>query len=135
MKLVEKDLYIVAELSAHHRHEKSIALESIRRAASCGVDAVKIQTYTPDTLTIDSDNRFFRIAQGTVWDGKTLYDLYREAYTPWEWHRDLKRCAEDNGVDFFSSPFDRAAVDLLHELGVGAFKIASFEINDIDNAL
>lgn len=130
MKLQEKELYIVAELSANHRQDKSVALESIRAAADCGVDAIKIQTYTPDTLTIDCDNEFFRIKQGTIWDGKTLYELYREACTPWEWHAELKRCAEERGLDFFSSPFDMTAVDLLESLGVGAFKIASFEIND-----
>jgi pseudaminic acid synthase len=132
MKLDDSRVYVVAELSANHRQQKSIALESIRAAAGCGVDAIKVQTYTPDTLTIDCDNEYFQIRQGTVWDGKTLYDLYREAFTPWEWHPELKQCAEEHGLDFFSSPFDRSAVDLLSRLGVSAFKIASFEINDLE---
>jgi pseudaminic acid synthase len=132
MKLDEQKIYVVAELSANHKQQKSIALESIRAAADCGADAIKVQTYTPDTLTIDCDNEYFQIRQGTIWDGRTLYNLYREAYTPWEWHPELKRCAEENGLDFFSSPFDRGAVDLLAGLGVGAYKIASFEINDLE---
>ena len=132
MKLDEQKVYIVAELSANHKQQKAIALESIRVAADCGADAIKVQTYTPDTLTIDCDNEYFRIRQGTIWDGRTLYNLYQEAYTPWEWHPELKQCAEDSGLDFFSSPFDRTAVDLLSQLGVGAYKIASFEINDLE---
>jgi pseudaminic acid synthase len=132
MKLDDRKPYIVAELSANHKQQKSIALDSIRAAAGCGVDAIKVQTYTPDTLTIDCDNEYFQIRQGTVWDGRTLYDLYREAFTPWEWHPELKQCAEEHGLDFFSSPFDPAAVDLLSRLGVSAYKIASFEINDFE---
>jgi pseudaminic acid synthase len=94
------------------------------------VDAIKVQTYTADTLTIDCDNPFFRIGGGTPWDGKTLYELYKEAYTPWEWHPELKRQAEECGIDFFSSPFDKSAVDFLANLGVEAYKLASFEITD-----
>jgi pseudaminic acid synthase len=132
MKLDEQNVYVVAELSANHRQQKEIALESIRAAADCGADAIKVQTYTPDTLTIDCENDYFRIRQGTIWDGRTLYALYREAYTPWEWHPELKQCAEASGLDFFSSPFDTTAVDFLEGLGIGAFKIASFEINDLE---
>ena len=104
VKLNEKEPYIVAELSANHRQDKSIALESIRAAADCGVDAIKIQTYTPDTLTIDCDNEFFRIKQGTIWDGRTLYDLYREAFTPWEWHAELKRVRRGKRTGFLFVP-------------------------------
>jgi pseudaminic acid synthase len=132
MKLDEKKVYVVAELSANHKQQKSIALESIQAASDCGADAIKVQTYTPDTLTIDCDNEYFQIRQGTIWDGRTLYNLYREAATPWEWHADLKLFTEKCGLDFFSSPFDTTAVDFLEGLGVGAFKIASFEINDLE---
>jgi pseudaminic acid synthase len=131
MKLQQKQIYIVAELSANHRQQKSIAIESIRAAARSGADAIKLQTYTPDTLTIDCRNDYFQIKQGTIWDGRTLYDLYKEAYTPWDWHPDLQRCARESNLDFFSSPFDLAAVDFLANLEVAAFKIASFEINDL----
>lgn len=132
MRLNDQKVYVVAELSANHHQDKACALKSIGAAADCGADAIKVQTYTPDTLTIDCDNEYFRIRHGTVWDGRTLYDLYKEAYTPWEWHQELKSHAEELGLDFFSSPFDRTAVDFLFELGVGAFKIASFEINDVE---
>jgi pseudaminic acid synthase len=130
MRLQQDRTYIVAELSANHRQDKSIALESVRVAADCGVDAIKVQTYTADTLTINCDNPYFRIGGGTPWDGKTLYELYKEAYTPWEWHPELKRQAEECGIDFFSSPFDKSAVDFLANLGVEAYKLASFEITD-----
>jgi pseudaminic acid synthase len=132
MGLEDSQVYIIAELSANHRQKMAVALDSIRVAASCGVDAVKIQTYTPDTLTIDCENEYFKIGQGTPWDGRTLHELYREAFTPWEWHPELKRCADEHGIDFLSSPFDRTAVDLLASLRVTAFKIASFEINDLE---
>jgi len=122
---------IVAELSANHGHELSIALESVRAAKEAGADAIKIQTYTPDTITIDSDRECFRIDKGTRWDGRTLYHLYKEAYTPWEWHAAIRREALDNGLVFFSTPFDRSAVDFLEELGVPLYKVASFEITDI----
>ena len=95
-----------------------------------GADAVKLQTYTPDTITIDCNNEYFRIRQGTIWDGKTLYQLYQEAYTPWDWHHELKEFAEKQGLVFFSTPFDTTAVDFLEKLNVPAYKIASFEITD-----
>jgi len=132
MKLQEERVYVVAELSANHRQDKSIALESVRAAARSGADAIKLQTYPPDTLTIDCRNDYFQIRQGTVWDGRSLYALYKEAYTPWDWHPELQRCARELGLDFFSSPFDHTAVDFLASLEVVAFKIASFEINDLE---
>jgi len=96
-----------------------------------GADAVKLQTYTPDTITIDSDNEYFQIKQGSIWDGKTFYQLYQEAYTPWEWQPKLKKIAEELGLICFSSPFDRTSVDFLEEMNVPAYKVASFEITDI----
>ncbi len=123
-------IYIVAELSANHNGSIERAKESIRAVADAGADAVKLQTYTADTLTIDCDSECFTIPGGT-WAGRTLYDLYQEAYTPWEWHADLKAVAEECGLDFFSTPFDATAVDFLEELGVPCHKIASFEMIDI----
>lgn len=123
--------FIVAELSANHNHQKDVAIATILAAKEAGADAIKFQTYTPDTLTIDCNNEYFQINQGTLWDGKTLYDLYREAYTPWEWHEELFRVAKGVGLTCFSSPFDRSAVDFLESLGAPAYKIASFEIQDI----
>ena len=96
-----------------------------------GADAVKLQTYTPDTITIDCDNEYFQIKQGTIWDGRTLYQLYQEAYTPWEWQPKLKKLAEELGLICFSSPFDQSAVDFLESMDVPAYKVASFEITDI----
>jgi len=96
-----------------------------------GADAVKFQTYTPDTITIDCDNEYFQIKHGTVWDGRTAYDLYKEAYTPWEWFPELKKIAKSIGLEFFSSVFDRSSVDYMEKLAVPAYKIASFEITDI----
>ena len=124
-------VFIVAELSANHGHKLDTALRTIRAAKEAGADAIKIQTYTPDTITIDCDNEYFRINQGTVWDGKTLYELYKEAYTPWEWHENMKQAAEEIGLVFFSTPFDQSAVDFLENLHVPLYKIASFEITDI----
>jgi pseudaminic acid synthase len=124
-------IYIVAELSANHGGSIEHAAKTIRAAAKAGANAVKLQTYTADTLTIDCDNQYFRIGGGTVWDGKTLYNLYKEAYTPWEWHADLKKVAEECGLDFFSTPFDETAVDFLEELEVPCHKVASFELVDI----
>ena len=123
--------FIIAELSANHGHSIEIAKESIRMAKECGADAVKIQTYTADTLTLDCDNRYFQIDTGTIWDGTTLYKLYQEAYTPWEWHKELFDYAKEIGIKIFSTPFDKTAVDLLEELETPIYKIASFEINDI----
>jgi pseudaminic acid synthase len=123
-------VYIIAEISANHGQSFAQAVELIRAAKSCGADAVKLQTYTPDTLTLDCDKEFFKI-RGTLWDGRTLYDLYREAFTPWEWQPKLKKIAESLKLDLFSTPFDDSAVDFLEEMGVPAHKIASFENCDI----
>lgn len=123
--------FIIAELSANHNGDLNVAIETIRAAKRCGADAIKLQTYTPDTLTIDCDNEFFRIDGGTLWDGKTLHQLYGEAYTPWEWHEKLFEVAKEEGLICFSSPFDFTAVDFLEKLDVPAYKIASFEIQDI----
>ncbi len=122
---------IIAELSANHKGSLDLAFKTIRAMKRAGADAVKVQTYTPDTLTMNSRNRHFRIKGGTLWDGRTLYDLYKEAMTPWDWHPKLKKCAEENGLEFFSSPFDPTAVSFLSKLGVPAYKIASFEITDL----
>lgn len=123
--------FIVAELSANHSHNIDVAKKTIIAAKDSGADAIKLQTYTPDTITIDCDNEYFQIKHGTIWDGQTLYALYKEAYTPWEWHRELKRLAESLGLVFFSTPFDKTAVDFLEELNVTIYKIASLEIVDI----
>lgn len=122
--------FIIAELSANHAGKLENAKRTIETAAKCGADAVKLQTYTADTLTIDCDNEYFRIQNGTIWDGRNLYQLYQEAFTPWEWHEELKCCANDLGLDLFSSPFDKSAVDFLEALDMPAYKIASFEIVD-----
>lgn len=123
--------FIIAEMSCNHRGSLDVALKSVRAMKASGADAVKLQTYTPDTITIDSDREFFRIEHGTLWDGRTLHDLYREAYTPWEWHEKIQQAAHDEGLIFFSSPFDPSAADFLDRMKVPAFKIASFEITDI----
>jgi len=123
-------VFIIAELSANHNGNLDTALDTIRAAKRAGADAIKLQTYTADTLTIDSDKDDF-IIKGTIWEGKNLYKLYQEAYTPWEWHEVLFRVAKEEGLICFSSPFDTTAVDLLEELNTPAYKIASFEITDI----
>jgi pseudaminic acid synthase len=123
-------VYIIAELSANHNQDFTQAKQLVRAAKEAGADAVKLQTYTPDTITIDCDNDYFRI-KGTLWEGKTLYELYQEAYTPWEWQPKLKKVADDLGMDLFSSPFDQTAVDFLEEIGVPAYKVASFELVDM----
>ena len=124
-------VFIVAELSANHNGSKDVALKTIRAAKRAGADAVKFQTYTADTITLDCQNEDFKIKQGTLWDGRYLYDLYQEAYTPWEWHEELFRVAKEEGLICFSSPFDKTAVDFLESLGNPIYKIASFEITDI----
>jgi pseudaminic acid synthase len=124
-------VFIVAELSANHLQKFDLALKTLEAMKEAGADAVKLQTYTPDTITIDSDNEHFRIKQGTLWDGKTLYQLYQEAYTPWDWHSKLFDFAKELGLICFSSPFDKTAVDFLEELNTPAYKVASFEITDI----
>ena len=122
--------YIIAELSANHGGSIERAKQSIEKVAKTGVSAVKIQTYTPDTMTINSDLPDFLVKDG-LWAGRTLYDLYSEAYTPFEWHKELFKHASDNKISIFSTPFDESAVDLLEELDTPAYKIASFEIVDI----
>lgn len=123
--------FIVAEVSANHLQDYDRAEAIIRAAAEAGADAVKLQTYTPDTITLDCDNEYFQLTQGTIWDGTTLHKLYETAYTPWEWQPKLKKYAESLGMECFSSPFDATAVDFMHEMDMPAYKIASFEINDI----
>jgi pseudaminic acid synthase len=128
---IESPCFIIAELSANHNQKFNLAVDTIKAMKRAGADAVKLQTYTPDTITINSSSEYFQIKQGTIWDGRTLYDLYKEAYTPWKWQPKLKKLAEDLGLVCFSSPFDKTAVDFLQEMNVPAYKIASFEITDI----
>jgi pseudaminic acid synthase len=123
--------YIIAELSANHNQNFDRAVTLVRAAKDAGADAIKLQTFTPDTITIQSDKEYFRIGGGTCWDGRSLYDLYGEAYAPWEWQPKLKALANDLGLDLFSSPFDETAVDFLEKMEVPAYKIASFEIVDL----
>jgi pseudaminic acid synthase len=123
--------YIIAEMSANHGQDYDAAVKLVHAAAEAGADAIKLQTYTPDTLTIDCDNEYFRIESGSLWEGRGLYDLYGEAYTPWEWQPKLKSLAEQLGMDCFSTPFDTTAVDFLEEMNVLAHKIASFELVDL----
>jgi pseudaminic acid synthase len=123
-------VFVIAELSANHNGSLEIAIETIRAAKRAGADCIKLQTYTADTLTLDSDKEDFKI-NGTIWDGKNYYQLYKEAYTPWEWHETLFRIAKEEELICFSSPFDKTAVDFLETLDVPAYKIASFEITDI----
>jgi pseudaminic acid synthase len=122
--------FIIAEISCNHLQKKELALRLIEEAKKAGADAVKFQTYTPDTMTIDCDNEHFNI-KDSIWKGMTLYKLYEEAYTPWEWTKELKEKAEEVGLVFFSTPFDETAVDFLENFDVPAYKIASFEINHI----
>ncbi len=122
---------IIAEMSANHGQDLEMAKKTIKAAKEAGADAIKLQTYTPDTITLDCDNEYFRLDQGTPWDGRTLYELYQEAYTPWEWHEELFRVAREEGLICFSSPFDETAVDLLEELDCPAYKIASFEVTHV----
>lgn len=123
--------FIIAEMSANHQQDFNKAVEIIKLAKEAGADAIKLQTYTPDTITLDCDNQYFQIKQGTIWDGTTLHKLYQEAYTPWEWQPRLKEAAEKEGLICFSSPFDNTAVDFLEDMNTPAYKIASFEITDI----
>jgi pseudaminic acid synthase len=123
--------FIIAELSANHNGSKKTAIETIKAAKRAGADAIKLQTYTADTITLDCRNDDFKINQGTLWDGKYFYDLYLEAYTPWEWHEELFKVAHQEGLICFSTPFDKSAVDFLESLNNPIYKIASFEITDI----
>jgi N-acetylneuraminate synthase len=123
--------YVVAELSANHGRSFEQAAAIVRAAQAAGADAIKVQTYTPDTLTIPCDNAFFKIGGGTLWDGKTLHDLYAEACLPWEWQPRLQAIATELGLDFFSTPFDNTAVDFLEAMQVPAHKVASFELVDL----
>jgi len=122
--------FIIAELSANHNGSIETAIKTIKAAKRAGADCIKLQTYTAETITIDSNKEDF-IIKGTIWEGKNLYQLYQEAYTPWEWHETLFKAAEDEGLVCFSSPFDKTAVDFLENLKTPAYKIASFEITDI----
>jgi N-acetylneuraminate synthase len=124
-------VYVVAELSANHHGQLDEALRLVSAARQAGADAVKLQTYTADTLTLDCRQDCFRIGPGTLWAGQYLYDLYREAATPWEWHEPLRDAARELGLDFFSTPFDATAVDFLQRLDVPAYKVASFELVDL----
>jgi pseudaminic acid synthase len=123
--------YVIAEMSANHGQKFDHAVEIVHAAKDAGADAVKLQTYTPDTITIQSDRSCFQVGGGTLWDGRKLYDLYAEACTPWEWQPRLKKLAEGLGMDLFSSAFDSTAVDFLEGMGVRAHKVASFELVDI----
>ncbi|WP_405208885.1 pseudaminic acid synthase [Aquimarina sp. LLG6339-5] len=132
-KRISKDspTFIIAELSCNHRNDYDIAIKTIDEMHKAGADCVKLQTSKPESITIDSRKDDFIIKGGTLWDEKSLFELYGETYTPWEWHKDLKEYVESKGMVFFSSPFDNPAVDFLEDLDVPAYKIASFEITDI----
>jgi len=123
--------FIIAELSANHNQQFEVAVETIKAAKDAGADAIKLQTYTADTITLDSQKEYFKIKGDTLWDGKTLHQLYQVAYTPWDWQPKLKEIAEDLGLICFSSPFDKTSVDFLEKMAVPAYKIASLEITDI----
>lgn len=128
---LNEKVFIIAELSANHNGSLETALKTITAMKEAGADAIKLQTYTPGTITLDCDNEMFTISQGTLWDKRKFHDLYAEAMTPWEWHEQLFNHAKNLGMEAFSSPFDPSAVDFLSHLEVPAYKIASFEITDI----
>ncbi|WP_418641213.1 pseudaminic acid synthase [Sulfurimonas sp. ST-27] len=130
--LTKDRTYIIAELSANHNGDIEIAKDTIKAAKEIGADAIKLQTYTADTMTIDCKKDDFIVKGGTLWDGKSLYELYKWAYTPWEWHKELFKYARSIGIDIFSSPFDKSAVDFLEQFHPSAYKIASFEITDYE---
>jgi len=130
--LTQNNTYVIAELSANHNGSLQNALDTIKAAKEVGANAIKLQTYTADTLTIDCEKEDFIIKGGTLWDGKSLYELYKGAYTPWEWHKELFEYAKKIGIDIFSSPFDKTAVDFLEKFNPPAYKIASFEITDYE---
>ncbi|MEA3453074.1 MAG: pseudaminic acid synthase [Patescibacteria group bacterium] len=124
-------VFIIAEISGNHFQEFNTAVKLIKKAKEAGVDAIKFQAYKPELITLDCDNKYFKIKQGTIWDGKTLYQLYEENYTPWEWMPKLKKLVEKEGLIFFSSVFDITSVNFLEKLNVSVYKIASFEVTDI----
>jgi len=126
-----KPTFIIAELSANHMKNYDLTVKTLKAAKEAGADAFKVTTEKPETLTIDCDNEYFQIKGGTLWDGKTLYELYCETWMPWEWQEDLKKIASELDIIFFSTPYDKTAVDFLEKLNVPAYKIASFEITDI----
>ncbi|MFX0556539.1 pseudaminic acid synthase [Maribacter sp. CXY002] len=130
---INKDspVFIIAELSANHNGSIETAIETVKAAKRAGADCIKLQTFTADTITLNSKNEDFKITQGTLWDGQYLHDLYKTTHLPWEWHRELMQVAKDEGLICFSSPFDPTSVEFLETLGVPAYKIASFEITDI----
>lgn len=137
MKIGKFDLnkdgtYVIAEMSANHNGSLQTALDTIKSAKQCGANAIKLQTYTADTMTIDCKNKDFMIDGGTLWDGKNLFNLYKEATTPWQWHKTLFDYARSIDIDIFSSPFDKTAVDFLEQFNPSAYKIASFEITDYE---
>lgn len=137
MKIAHFDLthtrtFIIAELSANHGNSIETAKQTIRAAKKAGADAIKLQTYTADTLTLNCDKEDFVVKGGTLWDNKTLHELYQEAYTPWEWHQELFETAKEEGLLCFSTPFDKSAVDFLETLNPPAYKVASFEITDYE---
>lgn len=127
----QSPVFIIAELSANHNQDFDIAVKTIEAVKKAAANAIKLQTYTPEKITIDCDNEYFQIKQGTIWDGETLFSLYKRAYTPWDWQPKLKEYAESLGLICFSSPFDKSAVDFLEKMHVPAYKVASFEITDI----
>jgi pseudaminic acid synthase len=130
---LEKDgTFIIAELSANHNGNLQTALDTIKKAKEVGANAIKLQTYTADTMTLNCKRDDFIVKGGTLWDGKSLYELYQWAYTPWEWHEELFNYAREIGIDIFSSPFDKSAVDFLEQFNPSAYKIASFEITDYE---
>lgn len=132
-RVLNKDsqTYIIAEMSGNHNMDYNRAVKIVEAAKEAGADAIKLQTYTADTITLNSDAPCFQITQGTLWDGTTLHKLYEEAYTPWDWQPKLKELANSLGMDCFSSPFDFTSVDFLEKMDVSAYKIASFEITDV----
>jgi pseudaminic acid synthase len=129
--LLTNGTYIIAEMSANHNQDFDVACQIVRAMKESGADAVKLQTYTPDTMTIDSDQADFVVGKGTIWEGQKLFDLYGKAYTPWDWQPKLFELANELGLDCFSSPFDKTSVDFLETLNPPAYKIASFELVDI----
>ena len=128
--LSSTETFIIAELSANHGNSLETAKETIKAAKKVGANAIKLQTYTADTLTLNSAKEDFIVKGGTLWDNKSLYELYLEAYTPWEWHEALFACAKEEGILCFSTPFDKSAVDFLEQFNPPAYKVASFEVTD-----